>query len=85
MWIITIADHTLEQILIMAEMNQLGGDVKHTHKTQHPVRITESELRTEVCECGATRQTKHGERPKKWHTCTLCTHPWGSLNKIEGE
>ena len=29
----------------------------------------------DVCECGATRDVRNGM--SAWHTCHLCTHPWG--------
>jgi hypothetical protein len=31
----------------------------------------------EACECGATRENHPNESPGAWHTCNLCTHPWG--------
>lgn len=29
------------------------------------------------CRCGATRRVEKGKADVGWHTCKLCTHPWG--------
>lgn len=47
---------------------------KHVHA---PVKPPMPDAYTECCECGATRRVEHGKPPEAWHTCKLCTHPWG--------
>lgn len=51
---------------------------EHTHEMQSTVNFP-SGTRIDVCECGATTRTYNRSEapPKHWHTCVLCTHPWG--------
>jgi hypothetical protein len=48
----------------------------HKHKALH---VSEGKSRDiEICECGATRIVSlHPRIYQEWHTCKLCTHPWG--------
>lgn len=51
-------------------------ETAHRHKAAHFSR-THNGTTYEVCDCGAVKRTPDGERAAKWHTCALCTHPYG--------
>jgi hypothetical protein len=49
---------------------------EHTHAPEHSVRFPSGRVQ-DICECGASRITDAKGRVESWHTCRLCTHPWG--------
>jgi hypothetical protein len=54
---------------------------EHTHEPEHSVRFPSGRVQ-DICECGASRITDAKGRVEMtktgaWHTCHLCTHPWG--------
>lgn len=52
--------------------------MRHAHAAEHVTRLDGGTV-YEVCACGATRVSRPTDRPSelRWHTCVLCTHPWG--------
>lgn len=48
--------------------------LKHIHA---PIKPLQQGAVIECCECGATRRVYADRPPETWHTCKLCTHPWG--------
>ena len=54
---------------------------RHLHSPKSK-SVTEGGTVYEVCECGATRvyqniSTAEHILAQPWHTCELCTHPYG--------
>jgi hypothetical protein len=48
----------------------------HTHEIESVTYLTT--YRYVHCACGASRKEDLQGRPLEgWHTCVLCTHPWG--------
>ena len=50
--------------------------MNHEHCATHVSRI-DGGVVYEVCDCGATRRIEPGKPAPSWHTCELCTHPYG--------
>lgn len=55
---------------------------EHLHSVEHVVQFPSGKTQ-EICECGASRYVFRGQADA-WHTCKLCTHPWG-LAEGQGE
>ncbi len=55
---------------ILRDIRSLG----HTHEPASEMRMDTYSV--EICECGASRYVRKGV-PEPWHTCALCTHPYG--------
>ena len=56
-------------------MNSHTGLPRHTHAPEHAVQFPSGTVQ-QICECGASRYLVKGVA-QPWHTCALCTHPWG--------
>jgi hypothetical protein len=54
----------------------------HEHEALRSARYDNGTV-IEVCECGATRITLRDQQALPWHTCELCTHPWGLPKRQE--
>lgn len=50
------------------------GEV-HVHQATHVGKFWD------VCMCGAARRKAIGTPPGEWHTCSVCTQPWGMEEK----
>ena len=52
---------------------------RHTHETKYTSYMSERKY-IDVCDCGASRE-RTDRYSSSWHTCLLCTHPYGLEGK----